>query len=156
PEAALGWIAFGHLTMKGAAPSRAAVQKLLINAATARSALFEALTRALDAIEASGQKITGKVISRIIDAIEAYVVFRNPNASREITESKIARLASTAKRMDMARLIAALLPLQSNPPVTKPGKQASPEADGLIAEAAWSQADDALARALQNVAALTH
>lgn len=45
PDAAIGWIAFGYLTMKGATAPRAAAQKLLVEIATAPNALFEALAR---------------------------------------------------------------------------------------------------------------
>ena len=112
PEIALGWIAFGYLTMKGAPPSRAAVQNLLINTSSTSNALFEAFARALDAIESNGQMVQRNVIARIIDAIEAYVTRVNAKANREMGDSRLARLASSANRTDVARLVAALLSLQ--------------------------------------------
>ena len=144
PEAAaLGWIALGNLTMKGASPLRAAVQDLLVKAAPTANALFEALACALEAIEFNGQKVSGSIVSRAIEAIVAHVGLRHSKHSRPTEGSRLARLAIAAKRTEITRLVAALLSIQSS-------------SNEAIAEAAWTQADDALARALQNSAALTH
>jgi hypothetical protein len=161
PDAAIAWIALGYLTMKGAMAPRAAVQKLLIEVAPAPDALFDALARALEAIEAEGQKVAKSVASRAIEAIVAFTALRYPNAHQQSPENSIARLAGIATRSETIRLVAAFLSV-SAPIATvrtdKPelGNEASERADDVIAEAAWSQADDALARALQNAAALTH
>lgn len=120
-------------------------------------------SRALEAVEAEGQKVAKSVASRAIEAIEEYTVLRYPNAHQQAPGSRIARLAGVATRAETIRLVAAFLSVQSSAQLAAQtdkkaelGGETSERADDVIAEAAWSQADDALARALQNAAALTH
>jgi hypothetical protein len=147
--------------MKGGEPSRSAVLNLLVEKATTPDAFLDALSRALLAIESEGRRIAGSVASRSVEAIEKYASSRRGDVSAPTTGNVLARALSTAKRAQIAPLVEALISLQAGVTIASNGNQPgehdkSAGANDAIAEAAWRQADDALARTLQNAAALTH
>jgi hypothetical protein len=130
--------------MKGAPGLRIPVQNLLLETATTPDELLEALSRAVAAIEFDAKTIPKSTVSRAIAAIEAFAEKWPPAATQAQARSEIARLTASATRTELTRLVSALLSLQ---------RGGSDDGDG---EAAWTLADDALARALQSTAALTH
>jgi hypothetical protein len=163
-EQALPWFAHAYLRLLPNSPSRPAIEKLLFDNSQTSHALFEAVATALIRIESGDKPITKAIAARSIDALSKYA-FQHSTSKSRTEVSPFARLAKVSTLADMGRLVDALLALQTaspspagdngtieRSPVTQPPTQ--PE--DAIADAAWRQADDALARALQNIAALKH
>ena len=143
PEAAaLAWIAFAYLSMKGASALRTAVQNLLLETSSP-NALLEAFSRAVAAIETNAKPVPRSVVSRTIAAVEKFAE-KQAGGGKEAA-SALAGLATSATRAELTRLLSAILSLQQ-----------ADASDSANAEAAWTLADEALARALQSLAALTH
>jgi hypothetical protein len=106
-------------------------------------------------MEARGQRITPGIAARSIDAIEKHAL-RFAAASHR--SEPLARLAKIATRTDAARLVSALFLAQSRTATANTDASCpSNTADSgvlrrtAIAEAAWSDADEALGRALQDL-----
>jgi hypothetical protein len=162
-EQALPWLAHAYIRLLPNSTCRPAVEKLLLDNSPTPHALCEAVTIALGRIETDGKPITKAIAARSIDALEKYA--SQLGASRLRPEvSPLARLAKVSTLADMGRLVDALLALQTaspvatgdNGPVEPTGVQGPTPPEDPIADAAWRQADGALARALQNIAALKH
>ena len=162
-EQALPWLAHAYIRLLPNSTSRPAVEKLLFDNSPTPLALSEAVATALARMESGGKPITKAIAARSIDALEKYA--SQLGASKQRTGvSPLARLAKVSTLADMGRLVEALLALQTtspevaggNGPVKPPSTQAPTQTEDAIADAAWRQADDALARALQNIAALKH
>src|SRR5258706_15335336 len=163
PGEAVPWIALAYLTRKGSPKLRSSLQSILVEAASTPGALLEGLSRAAEALEAAGEKIPRSAIERSVAAIEASVAGDSTSRGQP-TLNGIARLSGLASRTELVRLVTALSVLPSlgqgatvhGDAIGAPGDAAAPRTEDVIGEAAWSQADEALARALQNAAALRH
>lgn len=148
-DIALAWIAFACLTMKGTPQVRAGVEALLQEFATTSEALLEAIAGALAAVEATAKTLPRTAVSRAIDAIERHA--RERSAARApATPPELSVLAARASREEVARLVAAVLSLRQ---AAGPARVSADDANG---DAAWVLADQDLAIALQEAAALTH
>jgi hypothetical protein len=143
-DAAIAWIAYAYLNMKSAPALRIPVQDLLLENTTTPDKLLEALSRALAATEFNAKTVPRSSISRAIATIETFAERRSSRIEQTETRSEFARLTGSATRAELTRLVSAVLSLQHG------------RSDTANAEAAWTLADDALARALQGAAALTH
>jgi|KBSSwiStaDraftv2_1062776.scaffolds.fasta_scaffold354825_2 hypothetical protein len=150
-DVARAWIAFAYLTMKGAPQTRSAVEGLLLDAATTSNALLEALSRGVAAVAAETSPVPKNVIARTITAIERFAK-KQPVASDQGTAPGFGGIAARASRAELIRLVAALGSLR-DAPLPGTGPRGPDDANG---EAAWVLADQAVARALQATAALTH
>lgn len=163
-EQALPWLAHAYIRLLPNSISRPAVEKLLFDNSPSPHALSDAVATALARMESGGKPITKAIAARSIDALENFASRLDPSNQRTRV-SPLARLANVSSLADMARLVGALIALQpvspatirGNAPLESPSTQAPTQhVEATIAEAAWRQADDALARALQNIAALKH
>jgi hypothetical protein len=157
-EQALPWLAHAYIRLLPNSPSRPAVEKLLFDNSPTPNAVTEAVATALTRMESGGKPITKAIASRSIDALQKYA--SQLGASKQRTEvNPLARLAKASTLADMGRLVEALLTLATtggNDGPVGSGPQGPPDPEEAIADAAWRQADDALARALQNIAALKY
>jgi hypothetical protein len=138
-EKALRWLARAYLRLKTASASRAAVQTLLLDAAPTAHALAGALSDTLGALESRGVGLTKGMAKQCAETLEQHAQ-RNAYANPEAAQSPLARLAKVADRADAARLVSALL--STGPPPSDRGDNGSAE---------WSEADEALGRALQDM-----
>ena len=130
-EKALRWLA-------RASASRAAVQTLLIDAAPTTHALAGVLSDTLGALESGGLGLTKGMAKQCADTLEQHAQ-RRADANPEAAQSPLARMAKLADRADAARLLSALL---AAPPPPDHKDNGSAE---------WSEADEALGRALQDM-----
>jgi hypothetical protein len=163
-EQALPWLAHAYIRLLPNSTSRPAVEKLLFDNSPTPHALSGAVATALARMESGGKPITKAIAARSIDALEKFAS-QLGLSKQQIGVSPLAQLANVSTLADMGRLVGALIALQpaspaiirGNGPLESPSTQAPTQhAEATIAEAAWRQADDALARALQNIAALKH
>jgi hypothetical protein len=146
PRLALPWIAGAYLVARGG--TVAGVEALLLKAASTTGTLAEALNTAVGALQARGLPHTARVFGRCIDALEKLAC--PPAASGEgAQELPLVQLARGTKRTEAARVLAALLP------AVFAGKAGAGTAEeppiNEITEAAWSDADEALGRALRDM-----
>jgi hypothetical protein len=137
-EKALPWLARAYLRPKGSSASRAAVQTLLRKAAASTHALAGALSDAAGSLETGGIRLTRGMAKQCADILEQHVGWDSADGP-EAAQSPLGRLAKLAERADAARLVSALL--YASPPPSD-GGNGSPE---------WSEADEALGRALQDM-----
>jgi hypothetical protein len=162
-EQAAPWFAHAYLRLLPSSSSRPAIEKLLFDNSQTSHALFEAVATALTRIESGGKAITKAIAARSIDALSKYA-FQHGGWKPRTEVNPLARLAKVSTLADMGRLVDALLALQTASPASAGGNgtveplgtQPSTQPEDAIADAAWRQADDALARALQNIAVLKH
>jgi hypothetical protein len=138
-EKALRWLALAYLRLNKTSDSRTAVQGLLLKAAASTHALAEALSDAIGVLEAGGLRLTKGMAKQCADTLEQHAI-PHAGANPEAAQCPLARLAKLAERADGARLVSALLSAGSPPP--KRGDDGSSE---------WSEADEALGRALQDM-----
>jgi hypothetical protein len=132
-QKALPWLARAYLRLKSSSASRTAVQTLLLKAAASTHALAGALSDAAGTLETGNIRLTRGMAKQCADVLDAA-------AGPEAAQSPLGRLAQLAERADAARLVSALL--YADPPPPGDGGNASPE---------WSEADEALGRALQDM-----
>lgn len=158
-EQALPWLAHAYMRLLPNSTCRPAVEKLLLDNSPTPHALSEAIAIALGRIELGGRPITKAIAARSIDVLEKYASKLGASRLRPGV-SPLARLVKISTLADMGRLVDALLVLQTASPAgtgdNGPVEQPPPQPEDAVADAAWRQADDALARALQNTAALKH
>jgi hypothetical protein len=170
-EKALPWLARAYLRLKTASAARTAVQTVLLDAAPTTHALAGVLSDALGTLESGGLRLTKGMAKQCADTLEQHAQ-RHADAKPEAAESPLARLAKLADRADVARLVSALLdtPAAALPNERRAGSETDNDTDGssedtgsvdggnatatAIAQAAWSEADEALGRALQDMAFL--
>jgi hypothetical protein len=138
-EKALRWLARAYLRLKTASVARTAVQTLLLDAAPTTHALAAALSDTLGTLESTGLGFTKGLAKQCADTLEQHAK-RHADANPEAAQSPLARLAKLADRADSARLVSALL--SAGPPPADGGGNGSAE---------WSEADEALGRALQDM-----
>ena len=142
---ALAWCAYAYLIRSG--PAAAAISEAIVGYAAPLDAIVEAIEAALTELEAEPDfhpaGIAGRVASLLAQRL-AIAAAPPPNAS---AVAKIGAL--TFSREQAATLIQALITAQLR-------SDASPgdNLDHALAETAWIEADDALARALQQTPAL--
>ena len=154
-EIALAWIAFAYLSMKGTAQVRSRVEALLLESATTSDALLDAIARALAAVEATADTLPRTVTARAITTIENHAQKRSAG-SEQSTARELSALAGRASRDELTRLVHALLTMrEAAAPASAPGR-APFSPDDANGDAAWVLADQELAIALQEAAALTH
>lgn len=147
PPLALPWIAAAYLLAKGV--TAAGVETLLLETASSTGALAQALNSAVGSLKARGLPLTARVMGRCIDALEKRAC--PPGASGEgPQELSLVQLAKATRRTDAARLLAALLP-GAFAGEADAGAPAQDRLTNPITEAAWSEADEALARALRDM-----
>jgi hypothetical protein len=162
-ETALPWLARAYLRLKTSSASRTAVQQLLLDAAPTTHALAGALSNALGALETGGIRLSKGMAKQCADTLERYAR-RDNSGDPESSQSPLARLAKIADRADAARLVSALLMahVAGGGGATKAAEEGSRTAQEAgpsvgnataiaIAQAAWSEADEALGRALQDM-----
>lgn len=142
PSLALPWIASAYLLAKGT--TTAGVRGLLLEAASTTGTLAHALDSAVSALQARKVRLTATMFGRCLDALEN--LSRPSDASgNQSSELPLVQLAKGAKRTEAARLLAALLPTV----LAETEAEAPPI--NAITEAAWSDADEALGRALRDM-----
>jgi hypothetical protein len=159
PQQALGWLAGAYLQAAG--KTVAALETLLLEAAPTARALAAALDAAL---ASSGTPLTGSLAGRVIGALERHAAgLASVHGGRE---SPLLQLAKSAKGKQAARLVSSLTrallaeeePQSAGCPSPAPAAEpaaaapvARPAPTRGVAEAAWSAADEALGRALQEM-----
>jgi hypothetical protein len=168
-EKALPWLARAYLRLKTSSASRTDVQTLLLDVAATTHELARALSDAVGMLESGGHRLTKGMAKQCADTLEHHA-HRDADASLEPPQSPLGRLAKLAERVDAARLVSALL---LTPAAFVPGAKEGDEETGrssqyakrvepppggdssvierAIAQAAWSEADEALGRALQDM-----
>jgi len=163
-QQAVPWIAGAYLVEDKRTPTDA-LEKLLLEAALTTHALAAALDQALGAMQSKGRRISESTVRRSIDAIEKHarqLAARNHRAE----DGPLMQLAKAATPTEAGRLLAALLLASAATHERAPGaaarpasaaapKTGLPPAATAMAEAAWSDADEALGRALQDMDFLT-
>lgn len=152
PQQALAWIAGAYLRLKPR--PLAALEKLLLTAALTPQALAGALDAALGLAQSAGRRAPEALLGRSIEVLEKQarqLADRSPAAE----ERPLVQLTRAAGRTETARLLSALLvALLETPDAPSSAARApepAPTAQTAIAEAAWSDADEALGRALQDM-----
>lgn len=149
PGKALPWLAGAYLRARSKSAALGAIEKLLLTAAPTTHALADALDKALAEMESAGQRITRGIAGRGIDALEKKALLTSTTADR-LPETPLARAAKAATSTDAARLVSALL-MAASEKLAPVGDNPRAPAAKAIAEAAWSDADEALGRALQDM-----
>jgi hypothetical protein len=173
-QQALPWLAEACLKATGKAASQ--IETLLLAAAPTTRALVEALDVALGTLRSADTAITSSVAGRAIGAMEKHAA-RLAACDQGAQDSPLLQLAQSAKGKQAARLLSSLaLALLADEPVEAGGVTAEPpvapstdkerskaaseatrSGAGVplptrgVAEAAWSDADEALGRALQEM-----
>src|SRR5262245_32430196 len=140
---ALAWCIYAYLIRSG--PAAAAISEAIVSYAFAVDAVVEAIEAALTELapepDFHRSGIPGKVASLLV---------RRLAAAPRPDNSAVARISSlTFSREQAATLIQALLAAQLHADAPS-----SDSLDHALAETAWIEADDALARALQQTPAL--
>lgn len=159
---ALSWIADAYLHVKVKTAAASAVEKLLLESAVNTRALAGALEDALGAMRSRGEPISDPIVRRTVAVVEKHArrfVSRNHRAE----ESVLLQLAKNVSPADAARLLSALLlgllrgetadasRTEAELRAQSALKAGQSVATTAIAEAAWSDADEALGRALQDM-----
>lgn len=170
---ALSWIARAYLHVRANTAPAKALEKLLLDAASTTRALARALDEAL-ATQPRGQPVADATVRRSVGLIEKHAR-RLATRKHRAQRSPLRQLAKSATPPEAARLLSALLlalaegeatdssrpdaaAAEGRLPATNGGatstsapKQAPTAVTSAIAEAAWSDADEALGRALQDM-----
>jgi hypothetical protein len=140
---ALAWCIYAYLTRSG--PAALAISEAIVSYAFAVDAIVEAIEAALTELDAEPDSHPGGIPGKV-----ASLLVRRVAAAPRPDNSAVAKISSlTFSREQTAILIQALLATQLSI-----GAAPSDDLDHALAETAWIEADDALARALQQTPAL--
>jgi hypothetical protein len=152
---ALAWCVYAYLTRTGSAATD--IADVIVAHALAFDAMLEAIEAALTELEAEPDTqpsgIPGKIAKLLTQRLAT-------TAAPHADNSAVVRVSSLAFNREqnaalIAAMLAAQLPAERSPADSSPGD--SSPSDNLhhaLAETAWIEADDALARALQQTPAL--
>jgi hypothetical protein len=140
---ALAWCIYAYLTRSG--PAALAISEAIVSYAFAVDAIVEAIEAALTELDAEPDSHPGGIPGKV-----ASLLVRRIAAAPRPDNSAVAKISSlTFSREQTAILVQALLAAQLSI-----GAAPSDDLDQALAETAWIEADDALARALQQTPAL--
>jgi hypothetical protein len=140
---ALAWCVYAYLIRSG--PAAAAISEAIISYAFPVDAIVEAIEAALTELEADPDVQPGGIPGKV-----ASLIAQRLAAAPRSDKSAVAKVSSlTFSREQAATLIQVLLSSQLSADA-----QPSDNLNHALAETAWIEADDALARALQQTPAL--
>jgi hypothetical protein len=151
---ALAWCVYAYLTRTGSAATD--IGDVIVAHALAVDAILEAIDAALTELEAEPDTqpsgIPGKIAKLLTQRLAT-------TAAPHADNSAVARVSSLAFNREqnaalIAAMLAAQLPADSSPASSSPGDTSPDNLHHALAETAWIEADDALARALQQTPAL--
>jgi hypothetical protein len=147
---ALPWCAYAYLIRSG--PAAAAISEAIVGYATPLDAIVEAIEAALTELEAEPDFHPGGISGRVANLLVASLLAQRlaMTAAPRPDASAVAKIGSLVfSREQAATLIQALIAAQLRADGSPGGSL-----DHALAETAWIEADDALARALQQTPAL--
>jgi hypothetical protein len=152
---ALAWCVYAYLTRTGSAATD--IADVIVAHALAVDTILEAIDAALTELEAEPDTQPSGMPGKIAKLLTQRLT---KTAAPHSDNSAVARVSSLAFNREqnaalIAAMLAAQLPADSSPAGSSPG-DTSPDGNlqHALAETAWIEADDALARALQQTPAL--